>query len=183
VERALPIGARLEPPVSPPELVRQAAGPRARRPTGHRVPLLVPDGPGIGEQGRLDGVSLGRGEPLGQAVQVRQRVGLLLGVQLGPLEPLPHGEHDEGEQDGVDDPQHGVDEARDLGVRLQRCRGRGSAHCGHGHERQQHGPPDDRDAMEQCLHRILPAGSPATRLLSSGRAAKPGAGYHLKLRL
>ena len=85
---------------------------------------------------------------VGQPVDVGRRVGLLLDRLAGRLILLPHGDHHERQEHGVDHAQRRVDEARHVVVLLARGGGHQAMHELETREREESDPPDHQNAID-----------------------------------
>ena len=85
---------------------------------------------------------------VGQPEDVGRRVGLLLDRLAGQPVLLPHGDHHERQQHGVDHAQRRVDEACNVVVLLARAGGHQALHQLEAHEREEADPPDHQDAID-----------------------------------
>ena len=103
---------------------------------------------GVGSDELLHVGAPGLRKPVGQPVDVGRRVGLLLDRFAGRPVLLPHGDHDERKQHGVDHAQSRVDEARNVVVLLARGGGHQAMHELEAREGQEADPPDQKDAID-----------------------------------
>lgn len=113
--------------VGPPESVKRIPGLGARFARGHRWPLLLNNQPGIRAHVELDCVAnLWRKTP-GVAIQVHERICLLLNALLRILVLLPDDDRSEAEQHGEDDADDRVNEPGHVVVLYERVHADSSA--------------------------------------------------------
>ena len=92
--------------------------------------------------------ALGLWKSIAQPEDLCRGVGLLLDSVAGGLKLLPHGDHHERQEHGVDHAQSRVDEARYVVRPLARAGGHQTVHQFEPYEREQTNPPDHKYTID-----------------------------------